>query len=92
MQIKYTLAQIESTHVTWLPSIFQQTVKKNTVNVLHLAMYSFQRLWRLNPSIKSSTQLNVHLFRIEEVDTNQPPNQFPRYIAENLKAPKYRAR
>ena len=34
-----------------------------TVNVLHLAMYSFQHLWRSYPSAKSSTSLNVHLFR-----------------------------
>ena len=37
--------------------------KTSTVNVLHLAMYSFWRLWRSYPSTKSSTSLNVHFFK-----------------------------
>ena len=47
----------------------------NTVNVLHLAMYSFQRLWRSYPSAKSSKSLNVHLFRYNQVNQNKTPIQ-----------------
>ena len=63
---------------------------KSQINKLHLEIHSF---WRLNPSAKSSTQLNVHL-RFECVDLNKPPNQINAKNNKSIfkKPAKYRTR